>query len=116
MVQMKSRIVFFFGLFIVISILISCNKDNNPPVITILGSNPMNHCILETDDTIIYLEYIDPGATAIDEEDGDISDKINTTINVNTEVEGTYMVSYTVEDNAGNAAAATRTVDVIYCK
>ncbi len=105
---MKSRKVFFLGLFIIISILISCNKDNNPPVITVLGSDPMFHCIGN--------EFIDPGATAHDDEDGDLTDKINTSINVNTEVEGTYTVSYTVEDNAGNAAAATRTVDVIYCK
>ncbi len=105
---MKSRKVFFLGLFIIISIVISCNKDNNPPVITVLGSDPMFHCIGN--------EFIDPGATAHDDEDGDLTDKINTSINVNTEVEGTYTVSYTVEDNAGNAAAATRTVDVIYCK
>ena len=108
MVQMKSRIVLSLGLLIFISILMSCNKDKNPPVITVLGSDPMFHCI--------GIEFIDPGATAQDEEDGDITDKINATINVNTEVEGTYTVSYTVEDNAGNAAAATRTVDVIYCK
>lgn len=108
MIQMKARTVLSLGLLIFVSILLSCNKDNNPPVITVLGSDPMFHCIGN--------EFVDPGATAHDEEDGDLTDQINNTINVNTEVEGTYTVSYTVEDNAGNAAAATRTVDVIYCK
>lgn len=76
----------------------------------------MFHCIVQMNDTIIYTDYIDPGATAHDEEDGDITDKINTTINVNEEQLGTYTVSYSVEDAAGNSANATRTVDVIYCK
>ena len=105
---MKSKVAFSIGLLLIASMMISCNKDKNTPVITVLGSNPMFHCI--------GIEYIDPGATAMDEEDGDVTDKINTTINVNKDVEGTYTVLYTVEDNAGNSSTATRTVDVIYCK
>lgn len=105
---MKSSAIFSIGLLLFVSILMSCNKDENPPVITVIGSNPMFHCI-ET-------EYVDPGATAVDEEDGDVTHKINTTINVNSDLEGTYTVLYTVEDEAGNSASATRTVDVIYCK
>lgn len=105
---MKSKALFGFGLLLFVSLLISCNKDNDPPVITVLGSNSMIHCI--------GAEYVDPGATAVDEEDGDVTDKINTTINVNPDVEGTYTVLYTVEDKAGNSATATRTVDVFFCK
>ena len=105
---MNSKVLFGLSILLFASILISCNKDSNPPVITIIGSNPMFHCIDS--------DYIDPGATAHDEEDGDITDRINTTINVNEEQIGTYTVLYSVEDKAGNSATATRTVEVIYCK
>lgn len=105
---MKSRLLFSFSIIFLVSIFFSCNKDKDPPVITVVGFNPVSHCIGS--------DYIDEGATAVDEEDGDISDKINTVINVNTDVEGSYTVLYTVEDNSGNSATATRTVNVIYCK
>jgi len=105
---MNSKAIFGIGILLLASMLFSCNKDKDPPVITIIGSNPMNHCIDS--------EYVDPGAIAHDEEDGDITDKINTKINVDEEQIGIYTVVYTVEDDAGNSTAATRTVNVIYCK
>lgn len=105
---MKTRTLFTVGILLLISVLLSCNKDNTPPVITINGENPLIHCI----DT----EYVDPGATAYDEEDGNITDKIVAAVNVNTTVEDSYTVVYTVEDAAGNTAVATRNVEVIYCK
>ncbi|MCD4729644.1 MAG: DUF5011 domain-containing protein [Bacteroidales bacterium] len=113
---MNLKALFGLSFLLFVSILFSCNKDSNPPVITIVGSNPMFHCIVQMNDTVIYTDYIDPGATAHDEEDGDITDKINTTINVNEKQVDTYTVLYSVEDKAGNSATATRTVEVIYCK
>jgi len=87
----------------------SCKKDkknNTPPVITITGKNPY------TVDK--NSNYADPGATAYDETDGDITTKITATSNVNTADTGTYHVNYNVTDNAGNAATeAVRTVKVI---
>jgi hypothetical protein len=76
----------------------------------------MFHCIVQFNDSVIYTDYIDPGATAVDEEDGDITDRITTTINVDEKQVGTYSVLYSVEDDAGNSASATRTVEVIFCK
>lgn len=96
-------VVLFFIIYIT-----SCNKDKTPPDITILGDNPANTCFDMT--------YTDAGATASDDEDGDITDKIETTSNVDTMSIGTYYVKYVVTDNAGNRAEATRTVKVIYCK
>jgi hypothetical protein len=79
--------------------------DITPPVITILGSNPV---------TIIQgSPYNDAGAIAIDNVDGDITSSIQATNNVNTNVVGTYSVIYTAFDNAGNIATATRTVYVV---
>jgi surface protein len=58
--------------------------------------------------------YIDPGATAYDTYDGDISDKIVISgDDVNTDIIGTYTVKYDVSDAAGNKATATRTVNVV---
>ncbi len=86
----------------------SCNKDTEPPVITILGDNPISVC----ED----FEYLDAGATAHDNEDGDVTSKIETNSNVNPSAVGTYRVTYTVKDEAGNEAIAQREVEVIYCK
>ncbi|TLX84837.1 MAG: DUF5011 domain-containing protein, partial [Thaumarchaeota archaeon] len=80
--------------------------DTTPPVITVKGSNPM---------TIARGSiYIDPGATASDPDNGDMTSSIVTQNNVNSAVTGTYTVTYNVKDPAGNAAQQkTRTVNVI---
>ncbi len=75
-----------------------------PPVITILGSNPVN---LTVDDT-----YTDAGATASDDKDGDITSKIITENNVWTHVAGTYTVDYYVTDSAAHTSTVSRTVIV----
>ncbi len=81
-------------------------RDETPPVITIIGS---------TDISIeLGAIYVDAKATATDNVDGDITDNIVTTSNVNTDVLGTYEVRYNVTDAAGNAAEEViRTVRVV---
>ncbi len=80
--------------------------DNNPPRLILLGQNPV---------TIYqYKIYTDAGATADDKEDGDITHKIVKTGSVNTNVLGTYTLTYNVKDNADNPATpVTRTVKVV---
>lgn len=95
-------------LLLLLVLLFACNKDKNDPVISIQGDNPLTICVNSL--------YFDFGAVALDEEDGDISDKIITTSSVIPSVEGTYYIKYSVEDKAGNHAEATRTVEVINCK
>lgn len=48
--------------------------------------------------------YIDSGASAIDSQDGDISQNIAVINNVNTSVRGDYLVRYQVSDSDGNEA------------
>lgn len=79
--------------------------DVSSPIITILGSNPITINI----GTI----YSDAGATAIDDVDGDVTSEIITTGTVNVNAIGTYNITYTITDTAGNIANATRTVNVI---
>ena len=59
--------------------------------------------------------YVEPGATAANSCDGDISDSIVTGGDVvDTSTVATYQVTYNVEDGEGNAAVTvTRTVNVV---
>ena len=79
-------------------------KDTKKPVITLFGTDTVK--------TSLGKKYKDKGATAKDNVDGDITDKIKTTSNVDTTKEGTYRVTYTVSDKAGNTATKERTVIV----
>jgi hypothetical protein len=81
------------------------NVDDIKPVITLKGSNPMK--------IQVNTQYVEPGATAQDNVDGDISSKIQITGSVNVSKVGTYTRTYTVSDNAGNTATKTRTVNVV---
>ncbi len=80
--------------------------DTTAPVITLTGATTINLIVGDT--------YTEQGATATDNIDGDIS--ANIVIGgdaVNTAVAGTYIVTYNVNDAAGNAATqVTRTVNV----
>jgi hypothetical protein len=78
--------------------------DSLPPVIEIIGDNPME---LQVGDT-----FTDPGATATDMEDGDLTGSIVATDNVDTNVEGEYEANYEVTDSYGNTVTETRTVIV----
>ncbi len=77
--------------------------DVTKPVITILGDNPVT---VERG-----TEYIDAGATAWDDIDGGVF--VDTTGFVDTSETGTYTMTYTATDEAGNTATAIRTVTVI---
>jgi len=80
--------------------------DTTPPVITLLGDNPLELTVGDT--------YNEPGATANDNVDGDISGNIvidDSAVDTNTV--GSYEVTYNVSDAAGNAATEViRTVNV----
>jgi hypothetical protein len=110
---MKTKLFFSFAAIFIMIFSFSCKKDKDKdttaPVISIIGDNPY---IVGSGTT-----YTDPGATAIDETDGDITSKIVMTNNVNTADTSTYHVNYNVADNAGNTAAEMiRTVKVIFMK
>mgnify|MGYP001257350508 CR=1 FL=1 len=73
--------------------------DTVSPVITVLGDNP---AIVELGDA-----YVDAGATA------DTGESVVTIGNVDTNTVGTYIITYTATDSAGNIGTATRTVNVV---
>ena len=89
-----------------LSLSVTAISDTNIPVITLLGDNP----VTVVQDTT----YNDAGATALDIEDGDITASIVVTGSVDTSTLGTYVLTYNVQDAAGNfAAPVTRTVNVV---
>lgn len=84
--------------------------DTTKPVITLNGEEKVT--------LKLKAKYEDKGATAKDDVDGDITDKIKIEIKkdgkvvdkVDTSKAGTYTITYTVSDTAGNTATKTRTV------
>ena len=77
--------------------------DVTPPVLTLNGQSTIT-----LEQNAVYTEL---GATALDAVDGNVSVTISGT--VNTAVVGTYTLTYTAQDKAGNEANATRTITVI---
>ncbi len=80
-------------------------NDITPPSISIIGDNSIN----------IYQNtiYVDAGATAIDDVDGDLTASIITTGSVNTNLINSYTITYDVSDAANNSTTATRQVNVL---
>ena len=95
-------------LYLVVSVfIIACNNDDNDstaPVVTLIGEPSITVSQSST--------YVDSGATAIDNQDGDLTSSIVTTSNVDTSTLGAYTVVHSVSDAAGNVGSASRQVDV----
>ena len=87
------------------NLVVTVIPDTVAPVITLLGDPSVAQFVGEN--------YVDAGATASDDVDGDISDRISVASDVNTSLPGTYLVTFNVSDLAGNEAASVqRTVEV----
>ena len=78
--------------------------DDISPTISINGNRNM---VVAVND-----EYIENGATATDEIDGDLTDRIEKIGDVDTSKEGTYYITYKVKDNSGNEISNQRIVIV----
>jgi hypothetical protein len=80
--------------------------DTTAPVITLLGANPVT---LE-----VGAAYAEPGYTATDDRDGDISASVVVAGLVNHNLLGAYTLWYNVSDSSGNPAEQKiRTVNVV---
>ncbi len=73
--------------------------DVTPPVIVLNGENPIELLVGEP--------YVEAGATATDDTDGDLTSSIVITGTVDVNSPGTYMINYDVMDAAGNPAITT---------
>ena len=79
-------------------------RDVVAPVITLSGQRELFVPLGGT--------FRDPGATAQDDADGDLTASVTRAGTVNTASPGVYTLTYTVTDKAGNTATATRQVSV----
>ena len=76
--------------------------DTTPPVISLLGSSTINLTVGNT--------FTDPGVTATDDVDGDLTSSITVSGSVDTFNTGTYTLTYLVADSSGNQTDVSRTV------
>jgi hypothetical protein len=74
------------------------------PAITLVGSPTIELTIGNT--------FTDPGATATDNIDGDLTSSIITSGTVDASSTGSYTISYSISDATGNSASVTRTIVV----
>jgi hypothetical protein len=93
------------GLITTQQFVITVFASSNGPTITVNGDAEMN--------VFRDWNFNDPGATATDVEDGDISDQIVSEGIVSTHSPGIYTITYAVTDSAGNRAQAQRIVRVV---
>ncbi len=87
--------------------IIACNNDDNDstaPIVSLIGESSITVSQSST--------YVDAGATAIDNQDGDLTSSIVTTSDLDTSTLGAYTVVHSVSDAAGNVGSASRQVDV----
>jgi hypothetical protein len=80
------------------------STDTNKPKITLIGEKTV---LLNVGQT-----YNDPGATAYDQEDGDLTASITKTSNIDFNKIGNYEIIYSVTDSAGNTDTAKRKIAI----
>ena len=80
-------------------------SDVEPPVVTLTGDAALQITVGDT--------FTDPGATAFDETDGDLTAHINVSGAVDTATAGLYTLTYSATDAAGNTGSASRVVTVV---
>lgn len=78
--------------------------DRNAPSLQLIGETTISIAAGAT--------FVDQGATALDDIDGDLTNRIKTTGEINTTVVGKQTISYQVSDRAGNTSSRVRTVNV----
>lgn len=79
--------------------------DTTPPVITLAGANPMQ--------LIQGTPYVEPGYSATDNVDGDVTGDVVVTGSVDHNTVNQYSLTYSVTDAAGNTSTRVRIVNVV---
>lgn len=89
----------------------SCKKeDTTAPTISVTGGNTQSQSLPATAGSGTWTN---PTATATDDEDGDVSANITVSGTVNPDLAGTYTLTYTVSDAAGNTATQDVAVSIV---
>lgn len=92
------------ALIATVSVFTGCKKDDvTAPTVTLVGASSSTISLQGT--------YTEQGATANDDKDGTLTPTTSGTVDVN--MTGTYVITYTATDAAGNSGTATRTITVV---
>lgn len=79
--------------------------DPEAPILSLKGDNPMS--------ILVGSDFVEPGVIAWDGCDGYISEQVViSNIEIDPYVPGTYVITYSVTDRAGNTASIERTLQV----
>jgi len=81
------------------------STDTTAPVVTLTGAAAIQLTVGDA--------YTESGATALDDVDGDLTAKIVATGTVDTATAGSYPLTYSATDAAGNTGSASRLVTVV---
>ncbi len=100
----KTNLIVMVLLSLLFLSLQSCKKDETDPTITLKGDNPMFLNLGES--------YVELGATANDDKDGDLTSDISISGAVNSNKSDEYSISYQVKDKSGNSTTIIRSVCV----
>lgn len=99
------RSIFIY--LVILAVLFSCKEEDLlPPILEISGN--------DTIWVVLNSSYTDPGATATDDVEGNISSSIYVNSNVNSNITGTYQVEYNVTDQSGNEAEPQFRTVIVY--
>jgi formylglycine-generating enzyme required for sulfatase activity len=79
-------------------------SDTTDPVVTLLGDANVTHAK--------GAAWVEPGATASDTLDGNLTNQVTITGTVDVNSSGAYVLTYSVSDGAGNDSNVTRVVNV----
>lgn len=112
----KNLVIGLVVLIIIIFVIIFINANTNYEQINNIADSEPPELIINGDDKKIVAlgtNNLKDSATAIDNIDGDITDKISVEGNVDTNNIGTYELIYRVTDNAGNTTKKKQ--EIIVC-
>ncbi|MCB0823878.1 MAG: DUF5011 domain-containing protein, partial [Bacteroidales bacterium] len=95
------------GVLALLVALFSCQQvDETPPILILKGEDTVKQ--------ILNVAYVDGGASATDETDGNITNNIFVENTVNVDRVGFYTITYKVLDNGGNEAVPIHRVVEVY--
>jgi hypothetical protein len=110
---MYRKIVF---LLVVAALFAGCDSKTKRVTSTTISDTTPPQLILSGDKNITIpfgKSYIEAGFEAIDDIDGDITDKVNITGVVDISKVGKYTLNYSVSDSSGNKSSQERVINIV---
>ena len=83
----------------------SASMDTTAPTISLMGERRVSITVDEN--------FTDPGFSAMDDKDGDLSSLVKVESDLNTHKEGNYTISYSVSDSSSNKTTTKRYISVV---